>query len=439
MDLSKSNLTRNILIGLVLGIAVGFILSFYVEFKTDAVGAFMRDAKGRKILSEGFLEDNVINGALYVLGEIFIRALKMVVVPLVFVSLVCGTAAMDDIRKLGTVGLKTLGLYLGTTCIAITIGIAMALLVKPGAGVALGGVASFAPSEGKGIAQVLIDIVPSNVMAAFNSANMLQIIFAAILLGLSIVIAGDSGKPILGFFTSLNEVVMKMVILIMMYAPIGVFAKITTVFATEGFDTILALIKYFALVAVVLVIHGMLVYPTLLKVMSGLNPFSFLKKFRTVQMFAFSTASSNATIPVTLRNLETRMGVDNKIAAFTVPFGATINMDGTAIMQGVATVFIAQYAGIDLELSQILTIIFTATLASVGTAGVPSAGLVMLVIVLNQVGLPVEHIGMIVGIDRLLDMLRTAVNVTGDAVVTCIVAKSEKQLDQTVYDNVDAR
>lgn len=438
MDFAKSNLTRNILIGLALGVLAGLVLSQLVDFRTNDAGEFLLDEKGRRILADGFLESIVVSGVLQLLGDVFIRALQMIVVPLVFVSLVCGTAAMNDIRKLGTVGVKTLVLYLATTCMAISLGIAFALLVKPGAGLDFGGVASFEATEASSPFQVLTEIVPSNLVEAFVSANMLQIIFAAVLFGLAIVVSGEAGQGVLRFFTRLNEVIMKSVFLIMLYAPIGVFAKIAQVFATEGFDTIMALGKYFTLVAVVLVVHGLVVYPAMLRFIGGLNPFIFLKKMREIQAFAFSTASSNATIPVTLRGLEKRLGADNKIASFTVPFGATINMDGTAIMQGVATIFIAQYAGVDLSFAQILTVIFTATIASVGTAGVPSAGLVMLVIVLKQVGLPVEYIGMIVGIDRLLDMVRTAVNVTGDAAVTCLVAKSEKQLDEALYNDREA-
>ena len=226
---------------------------------------------------------------------------------------------------------------------------------------------------------------------------------------------------------------MKLVILVMLMAPLGVFAKIAQVFATEGFETIFALGKYFVLVVVVLLIHAFVVYPTMLKLFTGVSPIIFFKKLRNVQMFAFSTASSNATIPITLRATEERLGVSNKIASFTVPLGATINMDGTAIMQGVATVFIAQMSGIDLSITQYLTVILAATMAPVGTAGVPSAGLVMLTMVLGLVGLPPDKIGLIIGIDRLLDMVRTAVNVTGDAAITCIVAKTEGQLDEEIF------
>jgi len=434
MDLAKIKLTRYILIGLGLGLLCGLLLGQFVEFKLDDNGEILRDSKNRAVLANGFIEDVLLGGVLEFMGQAFIRALKMLVVPLVFVSLVCGAAALDDIRKLGSIGLKTLGLYLGTTCIAISIAIVAALIFKPGVGVEIGGLAEYTPMPSKPLIQVFIDIIPNNVFGAFVNGEMLQIIVVALALGIALVLAGDHGKRVLGFFQDLNEVIMKLVVLIMLLAPFGVFAKMTQVFATEGMDTIWALFKYFVLVVVVLLIHGFVVYPSLLGILGRMNPGKFFAKIRNVQLFAFSTASSNATIPITLRALEEKVGVSNKVASFTVPLGATINMDGTAIMQGVATVFIAQYAGIDLSITDYLMVIVTATLASIGTAGVPSAGLVMLTMVLAQVGLPAEHIGLIIGIDRILDMVRTAVNVTGDAAVTCIVARSEGQVDQEVFD-----
>lgn len=341
---------------------------------------------------------------------------------------------MDDVRKLGTIGLKTLALYLATTAIAITIAIVAALLIRPGIGLEQMELSSFQPGETKSLLAVFTEIFPDNIASAFVGGEMLQIIAAALAFGIALVVSGEHGKRILNFFKDLNEVIMKLVIIVMLMAPFGVFAKIAQVFAKEGFETIFALAKYFILVIVVLLIHAFVVYPTLLKVFTGMNPLRFFKKMRNAQMFAFSTASSNATIPVTLRATEERLGASNKVASFTVPLGATINMDGTAIMQGVATVFIAQISGIDLTITQYLTVILAATMASVGTAGVPSAGLVMLTMVLGLVGLPPDKIGLIIGIDRLLDMVRTAVNVTGDAAITCIVAKSEGQLDEDVFD-----
>lgn len=433
MDLSKIKLTRYIIIGMFAGIAVGAILSSFLDFQMDENGQRILDGSNRPMLEHGFISHFIVDGVLEVIGSIFIRALKMLVVPLVFVSLVCGAAAMDDIRKLGTVGVKTFFLYLGTTCLAISIALAAAYIVKPGQGIELSSASDWTPKETVPLVKVIVEIIPSNVIQAFSEARMLQIIVFALLFGIGLVVAGDPGKRVLALFQDLNEVIMKLVVIVMLIAPVGVFAKMAQLVSKEGFDTIFLLAKYFVLVLVVLLIHGVIVYPVLLKVFSGLNPITFFKKLRNVQLFAFGTASSNATIPVSLRAAEDRLGVDNKIASFTIPLGATINMDGTAIMQGVATLFIAQMVGEPLAFSQLLVVVATATLASIGTAGVPSAGLIMLVMVLDQVGLPATHIGMIIGIDRILDMTRTAVNVTGDAAVTCIVANSENQLDVDAF------
>jgi len=434
MDLHKIKLTRYILIAMVAGAVAGLGLSLVVDFAVDPeTGKQILDRDNRPILEHSFAADYIVNGFFQFLSEAFIRSLTALVVPLVFVSLVCGTAAMDDVRKLGTVGLKTLALYLVTTGIAISIAIVLALVVKPGLGVSNIEAQDYVPGATKPLLQVFIDIFPRNLTSAFVEGNMLQIIAASLLFGIALVVSGQYGQRVLDFFKDLNEVIMKLVILVMLMAPLGVFAKIAQVFAKEGFETIFALAKYFGLVVVVLLIHAFVVYPTLLKLFTGLNPVIFFRKMRNAQLFAFSTASSNATIPITLRATEERLGADNKVGSFTVPLGATINMDGTAIMQGVATVFIAQISGIDLSITQYLTVILAATMASIGTAGVPSAGLVMLTMVLGLVGLPPDKIGLIIGIDRLLDMVRTAVNITGDATITCIVANSEGQLDKKIF------
>lgn len=434
MELHKIKLTRYILIAMIGGILSGLTLSLLVDFAVNPeTGLPLLDDKNRPVLEHSFFADYIINGFFQFLSEAFIRSLTALVVPLVFVSLVCGTAAMDDVRKLGTVGLKTFLLYLSTTGIAISIAIVAALVIKPGVGVVDLQMQEFVPSETKPLLQVFIDIFPRNLGSAFVDGQMLQIICAALAFGIALVVSGEHGRRVLDFFNNLNEVIMKLVIIVMLMAPFGVFAKMAQVFAKEGFDTILALAKYFLLVIGVLLIHSFVVYPTMLKLFTGLNPIIFFKKMRNAQLFAFSTASSNATIPVTLRATEDRLGVHNKIASFTVPLGATINMDGTAIMQGVATVFIAQMSGIELTITQYLMVILAATMASIGTAGVPSAGLVMLTLVLGLVGLPPDKIGLIIGIDRLLDMVRTAVNVTGDATITCIVANSEGQLQNEIF------
>lgn len=408
-----ATLTRKIIIGMALGLLVGGLL--------NAIG------------TEGALDVYLVDGLLYVVGAIFIASLKLLVVPLVFVSLVCGTASLNDIRKLGRVGLKTVGLYLVTTAIAISLALMAAVLVGPGVGFELTTDATFQSRTAPPLTEVLIDIFPTNPVAAMAQGQMLQIIVFSILLGLAMVLAGDPGQRMLSLFQDANEVIMKLVLMLMQVAPYGVFALLARTFAAEGFGAIMPLAKYFFLVLFVLLLHATGTYMLVLKALGRLSPVRFFKNMRAVHVFAFSTASSNATIPVSLETVEHKMGVKNSIASFTIPLGATINMDGTAIMQGVATVFIAQAYGMDLQMADFLMVVLTATLASIGTAGVPGVGLIMLAMVLEQVGLPVEGIALIIGVDRLLDMVRTAVNVTGDATVTCVVAKSEGQMDEAIF------
>ncbi len=385
------------------------------------------------------LQTYFVDSLLHVGGKVFLASLKLLVVPLVFVSLVCGTASLDDIKKLGRVGGKTLGLYLATTAAAISLAVLVAIIIAPGAGFELTSSAAFHAKEAPPLSETFIAIFPTNPVKAMAEGNMLQVIVFSILFGIALCMTGDSGKRIASVFQDLNTVLMKLVMMIMGVAPYGVFCLITKVFAEQGFGAILPLIKYFLVVVFCLAIHGGISYPLLLKSLAGLNPITFFKNARSPLLFAFSTASSNATLPVTLETAEDRMGVHNSIASFTIPLGVTINMDGTAIMQGVATVFIAQAYGYDLTLNQYIMVIITATLASIGTAGVPGVGLIMLAMVLKQVGLPVEGIGLIIGVDRLLDMMRTAVNTAGDLTVTCIVAKSENALDSKIYNDTSAR
>lgn len=410
-------LTMKILIGMGLGIIIGAIIQFT-----------MSDVK--------FVQDNIVNGLFHAGGKMFVNSLKMLVVPLVFVSLVCGTCSLSDPSKLGRLGGKSIALYLTTTAIAITLAIALALVIAPGAtDQAMTSTASFSAKEAPSLTQVLINIIPSNPVSAMAEGNMLQIIVFALLFGIAVSLAGESGKRIAAFFEDMNEVVMKIVNIIMNLAPYGVFFLMAKLASEISPSTFINVAKYFFVVLLALGVHALVTYPTILKFLTGLNPVIFIRKMRDTALFAFSTASSNATIPVTLETTTKKMGVDNSIASFTVPLGATINMDGTAIMQGVATVFIAQVYGVDLSIADYLMVILTATLASIGTAGVPGVGLIMLAMVLQQVGLPVEGIALIIGVDRLLDMTRTAVNVTGDSMVTVIVAKTEKELDTEIYND----
>jgi Na+/H+-dicarboxylate symporter len=379
----------------------------------------------------------VLNGFIDGGGRIFIALLKMLVVPLVFVSLVCGAASLGDTGSVGRLGGKTIGLYLVTTAVAVSLAMLIALTTDPGlGGESASGMASastFEPKTAPSVKDTFVNVVPSNPIAAMADGKMLQVILFALLFGLALSKAGASGEKLRGFFSDLNDVMMRLISMIIALTPIGVFCLMTQLGATLGLAEIAKVAMYFATIVIALLVHASLVYPLLLKTLTGLNPLVFLRKMREALLVAFSTSSSGATLPVTLRTVEHKLGVQNNVASFAVPLGATINMDGTAIMQGVATVFIAQFYGIDLGLSALLTVVLTATLASIGTAAVPGVGLITLTLVLDQVGLPVEGIVLIIGVDRLLDMLRTAVNVTGDATVATIVASSEGQLDREVF------
>jgi Na+/H+-dicarboxylate symporter len=368
----------------------------------------------------------------------FITALKMLVVPLVLFSLISGVLGIGEVSTLGKIGFKSFLLYLLTTAIAIATAIFFAALSGIGEGVKLTSSASFQAKEAPPLSEVFINIIPSNIFKAFSEGEMLQIIFFAILFGISVLMLGKKAKEIAKGVELLNEVMMNMVNIIMLTAPYAVFALIARAISTLGLDLLMSLSGYVFVLVFALGVHLFGTLMVILKLFSGMSIKTFLKKMRNVQLFAFGTSSSNATIPVTLKTVTQRLGVDNSVASFTIPFGATINMDGTAIMQGVATVFIANVYGVDLSIADYLTVIVMSVLASIGTAGVPGVGLIMLSMVFAQVGLPVEGIGLILGVDRLLDMLRTAVNVSGDSVVSIVVAKSEGKLDPKIYNNPDA-
>ena len=412
---SKLSLSAKIFIAMILGAVAGLILNM----------------AGLPEWSQIWLTDGIFR----VVGQIFISLLKMLVVPLVFISLVCGSSSLSDPKMLGRVGGKTILLYLLTTAIAVSLALGSAVIFKPGEGVHAVATVEAQIAEAKPLTQVIIDMVPTNPVAAMADGQMLPIILFAVLLGISITLSKDVGVRVSNWFNDMNAIIMKLVTLVMEVAPYGVFSLIAILAATSSAADIMALGKYVSLVFAVLFIHALIVYPLLLSLIGRLNPLIFLSKIRPAMLFAFTTASSNATIPVTLETVEKKVGVSNKIASFTVPLGATINMDGTAIMQGIATGFIAQFYGIDLSFSQYLMVVVMVILASIGTAGVPGVGLVVLAGVLNQVGLPAEGIALILGVDRLLDMTRTVVNITGDSMVTTIVAKSEGELDLDVFND----
>ena len=413
------SLTQRILIAMGLGLVLGSLLQWIA------------------LPEDHFLNAFALNGVIDAGGKIFITLLKMLVVPLVFVSLVCGAASLGDTGSVGRLGGKTIGLYLLTTAIAVSMAMLIALTTDPGLGGESANQAqaatAFEPKTAPSVKDTFINVVPGNPIAAMADGKMLQVILFALLFGLALSRAGTSGQKLRAFFVDLNEVMMRLITMIIVLTPIGVFCLMTQLGATLGLAEIAKVAMYFATVVIALLAHAALVYPLLLKSLTGLSPLAFLSKMREPLLVAFSTSSSGATLPVTLRTVEHKVGVPNNVASFAVPLGATINMDGTAIMQGVATIFIAQFYGIDLGLTALLTVVLTATLASIGTAAVPGVGLITLTLVLDQVGLPVEGIALILGVDRLLDMVRTSVNVTGDSMVSTIVAKSENLLDDTTF------
>lgn len=412
----KVSLTIKILAGLVLGIVFGIIANLFFG-KT--------------------LNNAIIKWTLEPAGAMFLRGIKMLVVPLVLCSLICGTASVGDVKKLGRVGIKTLIYYTTTTAIAISIAIGVATIIKPGSGGAglISSVENFKASEAPFIMDVFVNMIPTNPIESLVKGEMLQIITFAILFGIAATLIGKTVEPMINVIKQINEVLLKIIGIVMLFAPIGVFALISKVIMLQGTDVLLKLLKYGVTIILVLAIQTVLVYGTALKVIGHVSPVKFFKKFWAVMVVAFSTSSSNATIPMNLETCKEKLGVPESIASFTIPLGATINMDGTAIMQGVATVFISQVYGIPLTINQLLMVVLTATLASVGTAGVPGVGLITLSMVLQQVGLPVEGITLVLGIDRILDMIRTAVNVTGDASATVIMATSENELDLDVYND----
>ncbi len=412
----KMGLTTKIFIGLIGGLIVGIIFNLFIP--------------------HSYVRDTVfVNGIFYVIGQGFIRLMKMLVVPLVFCSLVCGASSIGDTKALGKVGGKTIAFYLCTTALAVTVAITVASLVRPGIGLDMSSIeaADVTASANTSATDTLLNIIPENPIGALANGTMLQIILFALIVGILLAKMGERAGMIANLLNQCNDLMMEMTTMVMGFAPIGVFCMIARTFSNLGFDAFLPLLKYMGSVTLGLAIQCFGVYMLLLLVFTRLNPVKFLKKFFPVMAFAFSTSTSNATIPMNIDTLSDKIGVSRKIASFTIPLGATINMDGTSIMQGVAVVFAAQAYGIHLGLTGYLTVIATATLASIGTAGIPSVGLVTLSMVFTSVGLPVEAIGLIMGIDRILDMLRTAVNITGDAICTTIIAHQNGDLDRDLF------
>ena len=386
-------------------------------------------------------------------GTIFMNLLKLIAVPLVLASLITGVASLSDLKKLSRIGGKTIGIYVGTTAVAVTIGLVSVNLLQPGDKVpnqmkeklqktyeedASSRAGSAQEVKGRGPLQPIVDMVPSNFFSSASSnRNMLQVVFVAIFVGIGLIqIPKDKGKPVLDFFEGLNEIVIKLVDFIMLMAPVGVFALIAQTInevAENDLGQVLELLGalgyYMIAVILGLITHAIITYTGLLKLLTKMPLKTFFKGIAPAQLLAFSTSSSGATLPVTMECCEEELGVSEEVSSFVLPLGATINMDGTALYQAVAAVFIAQTLGMDLGIGAQLTIILTAVLASIGTAAVPGAGIIMLVIILEAVGVPTAGIALILGVDRILDMMRTVINVTGDASVAVIVANSEGQLN----------
>ena len=434
--MKKLALHWQILIGMLLGLIFGFIM-----LQTD--------------WGEGFVNDWIKP-----IGTIFVKLLKLIAIPLILASLIKGISDLKDISKFANIGLRTILIYVVTTVVAISIGLVLVNVIQPGDGVSDETIAKLTATyaddsdvqskiseatkqKDSGPLQFLEDMVPENAFTALsNNKLMLQVIFFAIFLGISMLLIGEkSAKPLKDFFDSLNDVVLKMVDLIMLTAPYAVFALLASVVVSSGDPELLYALLNYSIVVVIGLVLMIVFYCIVVGTVTRKNPFWFLKQISPAQLLAFSTSSSAATLPVTMERVEEHIGVDKEVSSFVLPVGATINMDGTSLYQAVAAVFIAQALGFDLTFADQLTIVLTALLASIGSAAVPGAGMVMLVIVLEAVGFPADKLAiglaLIFAVDRPLDMCRTIVNVTGDATVSMVVAKSVGKLGKPKVKNWD--
>ncbi|WP_456274809.1 dicarboxylate/amino acid:cation symporter [Bacillus sp. AK031] len=414
MNQQNNNLTKKIIIALILGIFAGFVLNLFAPSVFGAADKYV----------------------LYPLGQLFLNLIKMLVVPLVFITITLGVAGLGDPKKLGRIGLKTIGYFLITTTVAIIIALGVATVMQPG----LNGdfntdSAEYEANEAPPVVDTLLNIIPTNPIDSMSSGNMLQIIAFAVFIGLALAALGEKTKGIYQLLEQGNDIMMYLVHLIMKLAPYGAFALIASAIGKQGWEAFEVMGLYFIAVMVALLIHTIVTYGTAVSLVGKMNPIKFFKGFAPAMSVAFSTSSSSATLPVSMETAQKNLNVPKPISSFVQPLGATVNMDGTAIMQGVAVIFIAQVFGVDLTINEILVVVLTAVLASVGTAGVPGVGLIMLAMVLKSVGLPVEGIALIIGVDRLLDMTRTAVNITGDASCAVIVAETEKKHGSNVEMN----
>ena len=401
--------TKKIIVAMILGIITGVFLNIF-SYDTSL---------------SNFIVINFFN----IVSDLFISALKLVIIPLIFFSIVCGIISLSDDTSLSRLGIKTLSLYLFTTIIAISLGLLFSSFID------------YEPILLSNLeANVSIDniktesnIFPTNIFQSLSDGNIIHLLIFSVLIGIAASKVKDNAKTFINYFHEFNTVINELVKIIISFTPIAVYCILSKTFATQGLETLTPLMGYFFTVVFVLLIHFFITFSLLLKTFTNLNPKQFFINIKEVIVFTFSTSSSSASIPFTLKAATEKCGINKSISSFTIPLGATINMDGTAIMQGCATFFLASLYGIDLGMSEILTIVVTATIASIGTAGIPSAGIIMLTVIFTQIGIPLEGITLLLGVDRLLDMMRTSINVSGDLCISCIVASSENRIDETIY------
>ena len=410
--------TKKILFAMAAGIIIGIILNLYLS-------------------DDNVIKDFLISNIFETISVLFLSLLKMIVLPLIFVSIICGTLSISDPNKLTRLGFKTILLYMLSTVIAISIALIISNVFPYSINeIQENSLNELNVNEPKiSEKNFILNFIPENFFFALSSGNVLQVLFFALFMGITASFIKNEIPVFVDLMENLNQILINIVFVIIKITPLAVFCLLAKTFANQGVDVLTPLIQYFVLVITVLLIHFLGSYYIFLTLFSNLNPFIFYKKLKQLLVFTFSTSSSNASIPYTLDIVTRKYGVDKSFSSFSIPLGATINMDGTAIMQGCATYFLASYYGIALEFTDYLTIIATATLASIGTAGIPSAGIIMLSIILEQIGIPLEGIALLLGVDRLLDMMRTSVNVAGDTCISCIVAKSEGLINTKVFED----
>ena len=400
--------TKKIVFAMIFGILFGLILNLLNQ--------------------DSLITEFIISNILNVISDLFISALKLIIIPLIFFSIVCGIISLTDDVSLTRLGIKTLSLYILTTIIAISLGLFFSSLIEYTPLLSsVENIVSMNNIESK------VDIFPNNIFKSLTEGNIIHLLIFSVLIGISASRIKERIHIFIQYFHNFNDVINELVKIIISFTPIAVFCILSKTFATQGLETLMPLMSYFLTVVFVLLIHFFITFSLLLKFFTKLSAYKFYRNIRDVIVFSFSTSSSSASIPFTLETANKRCGIDKSVGTFTIPLGATINMDGTAIMQGCATFFLASLYGIDLGFSEIITIVITATIASIGTAGIPSAGIIMLTVIFTQIGIPLEGITLLLGVDRLLDMMRTSVNVSGDLCISCIVANSENRINHEIY------